>query len=73
MPYKPECGHKWVPFGKRLRCEWCDALGYTRAAAPGAKKANERIYVLICGASGCRKPAVVVEDGGNNRCKEHRR
>ena len=72
MTYKPLCGHRWTQVGDRLRCEWCGALGYTRGAAPGAKKKNERIYVYLCEVPGCRRPAVVVEEKGR-RCRRHER
>lgn len=72
MPYKPMCGHRWIPHGGKLRCEWCGALGYQRKAAPGARKIHERIYVYLCEVPGCRNPAVVVEAVGR-RCKAHRR
>jgi hypothetical protein len=78
MPYKTICGHSWFVFEAkhgRFKCEWCGALGYTRAPAPGAKRSSRKIFVYRCSMKGCTDPATVVRRSGGTmvyqRCKRH--
>jgi hypothetical protein len=78
MPYKTICGHSWQPvpgYKRRFKCEWCGALGYTRPAAPGARKAQLKMFVYRCSVKGCTAPATVVRRSGGTmvyqRCKQH--
>lgn len=75
MPYRPQCGHRWIDTGEHLVCDWCGAIGYRKNAAPGSRLVNERIYVYVCGVEGCKRTAVYVDTTKTRpkcRCKVHK-